>query len=134
MIASVTQFRPIIGLSASCAAVGVPRATYYRRSRPKISKPRRSPPRTLDAGERETVLELLHAPRFADVAPAEVYATLLDEERYVCSERTMYRVLAENHEIRDRRNQLRHPKYAAPELLATPPVIEKVDILGQKLP
>ncbi len=49
------------------------------------------------------------------------YATLLDEGRYLCSERTMYRVLAENHQARERRDQLRHPKYAAPELLATAP-------------
>ena len=63
----------------------------------------------------------LHEPRFADLAPAEVYATLLDEGRYLCSERTMYRVLAENAEVRERRDQLRHPAYAAPELLATAP-------------
>ena len=64
---------------------------------------------------------LVSEPRFADQAPAEVYATLLDEKRYLCSERTMYRVLAENSEVRERRNQLRHPSYAAPELLATGP-------------
>jgi putative transposase len=64
------------------------------------------------------VLTVLHEPRFVDLAPAEVYATLLDEGRYLCSERTMYRVLAEHQEARERRNQLRHPHYAAPELLA----------------
>jgi putative transposase len=53
-----------------------------------------------------------------DLAPAEVYATLLDERRYLCSERTMYRLLAANQKVRERRNQLRHPRYAAPELLA----------------
>ena len=63
----------------------------------------------------------MHEPRFVDLAPAEVYATMLDEGRYLCSERTMYRVLAENHEVRERRAQLRHPAYAAPELLATAP-------------
>jgi len=67
------------------------------------------------------VLDVLHEPRFAELAPAEVYATLLDEGRYLCSERTMYRVLAENAEVRERRDQLRHPKYKAPELLATAP-------------
>ena len=65
--------------------------------------------------EREAVLAILREPRFADLAPAEVYATLLDEGRYLCSERTMYRVLAENSEARERRNQLRHPSYAPPE-------------------
>jgi putative transposase len=67
------------------------------------------------------VLDILHEPRFVDLAPAEVYATLLDEGRYLCSERTMYRVLAENQEVRERRNQLRHPEYKKPELLATAP-------------
>jgi putative transposase len=64
-------------------------------------------------------LDVLHAPRFADLAPAEIYATLLDEGTYHCSERTMYRVLAAHDEVRERRAQRRHPVYAAPELLAT---------------
>ena len=67
------------------------------------------------------MLDVLHAPRFVDLAPAEVYATLLDEGHYLCSERTMYRLLAAHHEVRERRNQLRHPRYAAPELLARRP-------------
>jgi putative transposase len=67
------------------------------------------------------VLAVLHEPRFVDLAPAEVYATLLDEGRYLCSERTMYRVLAAHQEVRERRDQLRHPVYAAPELLARRP-------------
>jgi putative transposase len=64
---------------------------------------------------------VLHEPRFADQAPAEIYATLLDEDRYVCSERTYYRVLAADAVVRDRRDQLRHPHYTAPQLLATRP-------------
>jgi len=67
------------------------------------------------------VLEVLHEPRFCDLAPSEVYATLLDEKRYLCSERTMYRILEANQEVRERRDQLRHPAYAKPELLATAP-------------
>jgi len=67
------------------------------------------------------VLTMLHEPRFVDLAPAEIYATLLDEGRYLCSERTMYRVLAKHQEVRERRNQLRHQRYAAPELLARRP-------------
>jgi putative transposase len=67
------------------------------------------------------VLEVLHEPRFVDLAPAEVYATLLDEGAYLCSERTMYRLLAGHVEVRERRDQLRHPVYAAPELLARRP-------------
>jgi len=75
----------------------------------------------LSAEETRAVLDVLHEDRFADLAPAQVYATLLDEQRYLCSERTMYRVLAANHESRERRDQLVHPRYAAPELLATRP-------------
>src|SRR5208283_5379618 len=71
--------------------------------------------------ERQKVLDTLHEGRFVDQAPAEVYATLLDERQYLCSERTMYRVLEGNAEVRERRDQLRHPHYAAPELLATRP-------------
>jgi putative transposase len=78
-------------------------------------------PRALSKEERAQVLSVLHEPRFEDQSPAEVYATLLDEERYLCSERTFYRVLAASAEIRERRAQLRHPHYAAPELLATRP-------------
>jgi putative transposase len=73
----------------------------------------------LSAEERQAVLDTLHEPRFMDLPPGEVYATLLDEGCYLCSERTMYRILAANREVRERRNQLRHPHYAAPELLAT---------------
>ncbi len=82
---------------------------------------RRPSPRALTADEQRTVLARLHEPRFVDLAPAEVYATLLDEGAYLCSERTMYRLLAEHAEVRERRDQLRHPTYAAPELLACRP-------------
>lgn len=67
------------------------------------------------------VLAMLTDDRFADLPPAQVYATLLDEGKFVCSIRTMYRVLRENRQLRERRNQLRHPRYQAPELLATRP-------------
>jgi putative transposase len=111
------------GVLATCNAFGVSRATYYRHRAPMLGpKPRRaSPPRRLCDAERAAVLDVLHEPRFVDLAPAEVHATLLDEGRYMCSARTMHRVLAENLEVRERRNQLRHPSYAAPQLLATRP-------------
>jgi putative transposase len=121
-MALVKEVGPEIGLVAACAALGLARATYYRRLLPMHGPwAKRNSPRALSAAERTAVLGVLHEPRFADLAPAEVYATLLDEGRYVGSERTMYRVLAENEEVRERRAQLRHPKYAAPELLATKP-------------
>jgi putative transposase len=85
------------------------------------SLPRPSPPRTLSISERQVVLDLLHAERFADQAPQEVYAALLDEGQYLCSTRTMYRLLDEQGEVKERRNQLRHPAYQKPELLATGP-------------
>jgi putative transposase len=121
-MATVTELGPQLGIAPTCAALGVPRATYYRRRRPQNAPQRRGrPPRALSAGERATVLDVLHEPRFVDLAPAEVYATLLDHGQYLCSPRTMYRLLTANHEVRERRNQLRHPPYAAPELLARRP-------------
>ncbi len=115
------ELAPTVGTQAACRALGVSRAAVYRRRRPcSTSVPRPRPPRGLTDAERATVLETLHEPRFVDFAPAEVYATLLDESRYLCSWRTMYRVLATAEEVRERRHQLRHvaPK---PELLATGP-------------
>jgi len=121
-MATVSTMGPRLGVAATCVALGLAVATYYRRRSPRPVPPRRpSPPRTLPAAERATVLEMLHEPRFVDRAPAEVYARLLDEGRYLCSERTMYRLLAAQQEVRERRAQLHHPRYAAPELLATGP-------------
>ena len=121
-MATVTELGPRLGIAPMCSALGVARATYYRQRRPRCDRPRRpSSPRALGAEERAAVLTVLHEPRFVDLAPAEVYATLLDEGRYLCSERTMYRVLTEHQEVRERRNQLRHPRYATPELLARRP-------------
>jgi len=120
-MSTITEMGVVLGVAVVCAAVGMARASYYRHLKPKLPPPRKASPRRLSDDEREIVLAILHEPRFADLAPAEVYATLLDEGRYLCSERTMYRVLAENSEVRERRNQLRHPRYAPPELLATGP-------------
>jgi transposase InsO family protein len=113
-------------LAATCAALGVSRATVHRqRFRLRASlmppRPRPKPVRALTAPQRQEVLNLLHAPRFADQAPAEIYATLLDEGVYHCSIRTMYRLLDGNGEIRERRRQLRRPAYRKPELIAQRP-------------
>ena len=122
MIETVRTAGPTLGISSLCAALGLPPATYYRRQQPRPTPARRpSPPRTLGPAERTAVLAVLHEPRFVDQAPAQVYAQLLDEQRFLCSERTMYRLLAAHQEVRERRDQLRHPPYAAPELLATAP-------------
>jgi len=122
-MATVKEVGPRLGVAPSCAALGVSTASYYRRCKPQPGAlaPRPSPPRALPAAERTAVVEILHEPRFVDLAPAQVYARLLDEGRYVCSQRTMYRILEANQEVRERRDQLRHPSYAAPQLLATAP-------------
>jgi transposase InsO family protein len=121
VLSAVGDLAPTVGTHAACRALGVSRATVYRRRRPRPPRaPRPQPPRALTGAERHAVLDELHHPRFVDLAPAEVYATLLDDGRYLCSLRTMYRLLAAAQEVRERRNQLRHvaPK---PELLATRP-------------
>ena len=107
----------------ACAALGVCRATWYLRQRPGRARPARKPPaRALSVAERQQVLDTLNSERFMDQAPSEVYATLLDEDKtYLCSTRTMYRILASAKEVRERRNQLRHPNYTPPQLLATAP-------------
>jgi putative transposase len=118
---TVALHGPRLGVGRLCRALAVPRATYYRHLEAKAPPPRPTPTRALTNDERRAVLDVLHEPRFADQAPAEVYARLLAENRYLCSERTMYRILAENAEVRERRDQLRHPAYKKPELLATAP-------------
>jgi putative transposase len=122
-MATVKEVGPRLGVAPTCAALGVSTASYYRRCKPPpaAGAARPSPPRTLPSAERTVVLDLLHEPRFVDLAPAQVYAGLLDEGRYVCSQRTMYRILAAHQEVRERRDQLRHPSYTAPQLLATRP-------------
>jgi putative transposase len=119
---AVTELAPLVGIVLACATLAVSRASYYRTLRP--SSPavlRPTPARALGVQERKAVLDVLHEPRFVDLAPAEVYATLLDEQRYLCSERTMYRILTANQEVRERRDQLRHRNHPRPELLATRP-------------
>jgi putative transposase len=119
---AVTEIAPLVGIVLACAMLAVARATYYRTQRPRAPlAPRPTPPRALGTEERQAVLDVLHEARFVDLAPAEVYATLLDEQRYLCSERTMYRVLEANQEVRERRDQLRHHNHPRPELLATRP-------------
>lgn len=123
MTSGLEQLIPLVGVVAACAALAVSRATFYRRRRPApvtlALRPVSS--RALSVEQRAEVLAVLNSDRFADKAPAQVYGALLDEERYLCSVRTMYRVLADAGEVRERRDQLRHPVYAKPELLATAP-------------
>ena len=115
-----------IGIKPACESLDVSRAGFYRtqtrKATPSVEPLKRpSPPRALSPDERQGVLDILHTERFADKAPHEVYATLLDEGEYHCSIRTMYRILDANKEVKERRNQLSHPVYQKPELLATGP-------------
>ena len=129
---AATTLATVVGVQPACAALGVSRARFYRQLRPQrsvVTEPggstesgdlgpaqSRAHPRALDATERQTVLDTLHAPRFCDVSPAEAY-----EGTYLASERTMYRLLAAAGETQERRNQRVHAVYAKPELLATAP-------------
>jgi len=114
-----------VGRAPACRALGIPRASFYRtlgqKQQPTPPAPRPTPARALAPLEKQAVLRQLHSDRFQDRPPAQVYATLLDEGTYLCSIRTMYRILEEHHEVRERRNQLTHPSYQKPELLATEP-------------
>lgn len=115
-----------VGIKSACEALEISRAGFYRmqtqRNTPFVKPDNRpSPPRALSLDERQGVLDILHTERFVDKAPYEVYATLLDEGQYHCSIRTMYRILDNNKEVKERRNQLSHPVYQKPELLATAP-------------
>jgi putative transposase len=122
---TVEELTPVIGTRPACRALGAAPATIYRRRRPPAPRPPRPrpvPARALSAAERDAVLAELCSERFVDCSPAQVWATLLDEGRYLASERTMYRLLAaEDGRVRERRDQLAHPGYAKPELLAERP-------------
>ena len=106
MTEAVVAIPPKSGMtSAVCAATGVSRATVHRKrvrlsAPPVAARARPRPPRALNDPQRQQVLDLLSTPRFADQAPAEIYATLLDEGVYHCSIRTMYRILDGNGEVR----------------------------------
>jgi putative transposase len=121
---AIAEIEPLTGTLSACRALGASRAGVYRRRRPPRAREpcrRPTPARALSELERAAVLERLHSERFVDSSPAEVWATLLDEGTYLASERTMYRLLAAGSPVRDRRDQLTHPPYARPELLAERP-------------
>jgi putative transposase len=119
---ALPELARVAGTSRACAGLGLSRATVYRQRRPKTPTVRtRTPPLKLDAVEQAAVLAELMSPRFVDRAPHQVYAALLDEDRYLCSVRTMYRLLAAHKAVRERRDQRVHPVYARPELMASAP-------------
>jgi putative transposase len=124
---AVSSLAAQIGCKAACEVLAVPRASFYRHRdqqagpRAVVPRPRGASPQGLSAAERQKVLDILNCDRFLDEAPAQIHARLLDEGIYLCSERTMYRILHGAQQVRERRNQLRHSGYKKPELLATAP-------------
>ena len=124
---AIAVLSPDIGQAAACRAVGRSRATHHRRHRRSplpvrpTRRPARAQPRALSPSERQGLLDVLHSERFCDVAPAEVWATLIDEGTYLASVTTMYRVLRAHGEVRERRRQRSHPATVKPELVATAP-------------
>ena len=123
---AIGELAPLIGVRAACRATGQPQAGYYRRHRQSPAqapprRPRKPGPRALTEAERAGVLAVLNSDRFVDMAPAAIYHQLLDEGVYLCSMSTMYRVLAEHGQVRQRRRQATHPARVKPELVATGP-------------
>ena len=129
---AVAQLAPTVGVVAACDFLAVARASFYRQRpvlgpsaspapEPAPPSERPAPARSLSEAERAAVLQVLHEERFQDRSPAAVQTTLLDEGQYLCSIRTMYRILQQEGESGERRDQLVHPAYQKPELLATAP-------------
>lgn len=108
----------------ACSALEVSRATFYRGMAPpreRESKPRPQSTRAIPLETRQVILDHLHSDEFVDKSPSQVFHTLLDRGIHLASVRTFYRILDANGEVKERRNQLRHPEYTRPELLATAP-------------
>jgi putative transposase len=122
--AAFAQLQPLLDTKTACKLLGKSRATHYRRCRPVASRPRRArptPANKLTDAERAQVLAVLRHDDFVDKSPGQVWATLLDEGQYLCSEATMYRLLRQHGEVRERRAQATHPAKVKPELVATAP-------------
>lgn len=122
--AGIDELAPVIGRRGGCDALGRSRATHYRRRRPPLHGPPAPRPRSARAiteGEAATIMATLNSERFCDQAPAQIWATLLDEGTYLGSISTMYRLLRAEHQVRERRAQARRPALIKPELMATGP-------------
>jgi len=123
----VAELAPEVGVERACETLAYPRSSYYRQSRqpkPPTAKEngvKKKPPRSLSDAEKEKIMAMLNSEQFMDCSPRQMYGSLLDEGVYLCSVSTMYRLLHDHDEVRERRNQKRHPAYAKPELLATAP-------------
>jgi len=112
-------------INLACSTLGIPRATLYRHLKPVTPverAPRAESPRALPPETRQKILDYLHSPEFVDCSPHATFYKLLDRDIYLASVRSFYRILDANKEVKERRNQLRHPNYTKPELLATGPL------------
>ncbi len=123
---AIDELAPIVGTTAALAAVGLDRASWYRRHRqsPRPERPDRvatPQPRALTPVESKQIKALLESDEFVDEAPATVYAKMLDEGTYLGSVSTMYRILRAHDEVRERRRQATHPAHKKPELIASGP-------------
>jgi putative transposase len=123
---AIAELTPLVGVRAACRATGRPQANHYRRHRqsPLPPRPQRQPstqPRALSEAERDRVRALLNSPDFIDMAPAAVYHTLLDKGVYMASVSSMYRILREHGEVKERRRHAVHPPRIKPELVAEAP-------------
>ena len=113
-----------LDVKAACEALGVPRSSFYRQRwgrRLTHPRPRPRPPRTLTKPQEKEILDVLHSEPYVDKAPAQVWASMLDQGMVLCCVRTMYRILAAKGEVRERRDQRRHPRHTKPQLEATAP-------------
>jgi transposase InsO family protein len=123
-VKAVEEVAVTVGVTAAAEAVGVSPSTVYRRRKPPVlgpRPPRAAPPRSLSAEEIDRALGYLHEPRFIDFSPRTIVAVLLDEGAYVACVRTLYRLLVKYGETKERRDQLRHERYAVPRLHASAP-------------
>ena len=121
MIQEAKDLAEEVGVSEACKTLGIPRSTFYYVQKPRKPSSQKPHPRKLSEEEETEVRKELNSERFQDQTPRDVYAALLDEGTYLCSWRTMYRILKKHDEVRERRDFLRHPSYKKPELLATRP-------------
>lgn len=121
MIGEAKELADEVGVTKACQTMGIPRSTFYYAQKPRKPSPSKPHPRKLSDEEETEIRKELNSERFQDKTPRDVYAALLDEGNYLCSWRTMYRILKKHDEVRERRDLLRHPSYKKPELLATRP-------------
>ncbi|MGW7449801.1 IS3 family transposase [Kitasatospora sp. NPDC054795] len=124
MAAGVEELAPHVGVVEACRLAGRSRATHHRRLNPREPKPRQprpAPASALSTAERARILALMDSPRYAELPPAQIWARELDEGRYHCSIRTMYRILEAAGQNGERRRQATHPPKTVPELVATGP-------------